>query len=63
MEPKVRIDLLEVHFDVAGDGEQEFAALFERYVNRWSRLQNERVQRDGELERERMVGERDRGGW
>jgi len=57
MEPKVRIDLLEVHFDVAGDGEDEFVKLFERYVNRWSRMQNERAERDRELERDRLVGD------
>ena len=42
----VRIELLQVHFDVVGEGEQEFAKLFERYINRWSRLQNDRDMRD-----------------
>jgi hypothetical protein len=58
----VRIELLEVHFDVVGDGEQEFARLFERYINRWSRMQNERDARDRAFERERTVGDRQYGG-
>jgi hypothetical protein len=58
----VRIELLEVHFDVVGDGEQEFAKLFERYINRWSRMQNEREARDRTFEDERIVGDRRYGG-
>lgn len=58
----VRIELLEVHFDVLGDGEQEFAKLFERYINRWSRMQNERDARDRSFEDERIVGDRTYGG-
>jgi hypothetical protein len=58
----VRIELLEVHFDVVGDGEQEFAKLFERYINRWSRMQNERDARDRSFEDERIVGDRTYGG-
>ena len=58
----VRIDLLEVHFDVVGDGEQEFARLFERYINRWSRMQNERDARDRAFERDRVAGDRTYGG-
>ena len=58
----VRIELLEVHFDVVGDGEQEFAQLFERYINRWSRMQTERDARDRAFERERVVGDRTYGG-
>lgn len=58
----VRIELLEVHFDVVGDGEQEFARLFERYINRWARMQNERDVRDRAFERERTVGDRGYGG-
>lgn len=61
--PKVSIELLEVHFDVTGDGEQEFVRLFERYINRWSRQQNERLQRDRDLDHDRLSGERGaRGG-
>jgi hypothetical protein len=55
---KVRIELLEVHFDVVGEGEQEFAKLFERYINRWSRLQNERAARDRDFDDERAAGGR-----
>ena len=58
----VRIELLEVHFDVVGEGEQEFAKLFERYINRWSRKQNERESRDRAFEQERIVGDRKYGG-
>lgn len=58
----VRIDLLEVHFDVTGDGEQEFAKLFERYINRWTRMQNERDARARLFEDERVVGDRHYGG-
>ncbi len=61
MDAKVHIDLLEVHFEVEGDGEQEFVRLFERYINRWSRMQNERVQRDRELDHDRLVGDRKGG--
>lgn len=55
---EVRIELLEVHFDVVGEGEQEFARLFERFINRWSRMQNERDARDKSFEDERVVGDR-----
>jgi hypothetical protein len=58
----VRIELLEVHFDVVGEGEQEFARLFEHYINRWSRLQTERDHRDRAFERDRVVGDRTYGG-
>lgn len=58
----VRIELLEVHFDVVGEGEQEFARLFERYINRWTRIQNEREARERAFERERIVGDRRYGG-
>ena len=58
----VKIELLEVHFDVVGDGEQEFARLFERYINRWARMQTERDSRDRAFERERVVGDRTYGG-
>jgi hypothetical protein len=57
----VRIELLEVHFDVIGEGEEEFAKLFERYINRWSRMQNERDARDRAFEEERTVGDRTYG--
>ncbi len=61
-EGTVRIELLEVHFDVSGDGDREFAKLFERYINQWSRLQNERDSRDRVFEDERTVGDRTYGG-
>jgi hypothetical protein len=58
----VRIELLEVHFDVAGESEQEFAKLFERYINRWSRIQNERDARERDFEDERSATDRGYGG-
>lgn len=58
----VRIELLQVHFDIVGEGEQEFAKLFEHYINRWSRMQNERDSRDRAFEDERTVGDRSYGG-
>jgi hypothetical protein len=58
----VRIELLQVQFDVVGEGEHEFAKLFERYINRWSRMQNERDARDRDFECERTVGDRSYGG-
>jgi hypothetical protein len=61
-EGTVRIELLEVTFDVSGEGEQEFAKLFERYINRWSRMQNEREARDRAFDDERTVGDRSYGG-
>jgi hypothetical protein len=60
--PEVCIELLEVHFDVVGEGEEEFARLFECYINRWARLQNERDGRERAFERERVVGDRSYGG-
>ena len=57
----VRIELLQVQFDVVGEGEQEFARLFERYINRWSRMQMERDQRNAAFESERIVGDRHYG--
>ena len=62
MEPKVRIDLLEVHFDVVGDGEQEFVKLFEKYINRWSQVQRDRERCAREFEDERTIGDRRSGG-
>jgi hypothetical protein len=59
---EVRIEFLEVHFDVVGEGELEFARLFERYINRWARLQSERDSRERAFERERVVGDRSYGG-
>lgn len=54
----VRIELLQVHFDVVGDGEEEFVRLFERYINRWSQMQTERIKRERAYEMERCVGDR-----
>lgn len=61
-EGQVRIELLQVTFDATGDGEHEFAKLFERYINRWSRMQNERDARERDFEDERTVGDRSYGG-
>lgn len=61
MSAPVRIELLQVQFDVIGDGEDEFARLFERYINQWSRIQNDREHRQRALECERLVGDRRNG--
>ena len=37
----IKIELLEVHFDVVGDDEQTFVRLFEKYINRWTRMQRD----------------------
>lgn len=58
----IRIDLLEVHFDVVGDDEQQFVKLFEKYINEWSRLQAARRGRRAVLEADRVVGDRQYGG-
>ncbi len=56
----VRIEHLQVHFDVVGEGEQEFARLFERFINRWSRMQCEREERRRAFDHERGVEHRRR---
>lgn len=60
--PDIRIQLLEVHFDVVGDDEARFVALFEKYINMWTREQNARKRRDAQLEADRVVGDRRYGG-
>jgi hypothetical protein len=58
MKHDVVIQLLEVHFDVVADDEQEFVRLFEKYVNAWNRTQREQRARHDALERDRLVGDR-----
>ncbi|MCA9674518.1 MAG: hypothetical protein H6709_11245 [Kofleriaceae bacterium] len=58
----IRIELLEVHFDVVGDDEQQFVRLFEKYVNEWSRRQQAQRGRHAALEADRVVGDRHYGG-
>ena len=58
----IRIELLEVHFDVVGDDEQQFVRLFEKYVNEWSKQQAARRGRRAALEADRVVGDRRYGG-
>ena len=53
----VRIELLEVHFDVVGDDEQTFARLFEKYVNQWTRMQREHDKRLASLDADRLVAD------
>jgi len=57
----VRIEHLQVHFDVVGDSEKEFARLFEQFINRWARMQCERDNRLRAFEKERLVGDRRHG--
>ena len=52
---EVRIELLEVHFDVVGDDEQQFVRLFEKYINEWSRMQQARQARIDALEADRSL--------
>ena len=42
--------------------EEQLAKLFERYINRWSRMQTARDARDRAFEDERTVGDRNYGG-
>ena len=58
----IEIKLLEVHFDVVGDDEARFVALFEKYINAWTREQNARKQRRAQLDADRVVGDRRYGG-
>lgn len=62
MPPEVHIELLEVHFDVVGDDEARFVALFEKYINAWTREQNARKCRQAALEKDRVLGDRGYGG-
>jgi hypothetical protein len=62
MSDEIRIEFLEVHFDVVGNDEAEFVRLFEKYVNRWSRMQAEERQRRARAEQDRVVGDRPAGG-
>jgi hypothetical protein len=54
----IHIQLLEVHFDVVGDDEQQFVRLFEKYINEWSRMQAAQRGRQAALEADRVVGDR-----
>ena len=62
MKHDVVIQLLEVHFDVVADDEQQFVRLFEKYINAWSRMQRDQRDRHHALERDRLVGDRAGGG-
>lgn len=53
----ITIHNLEVRFDVEGEGEEAaFARLFEKYINRWSRLEKEAAARRRLFESERSFG-------
>ena len=55
-ENSVTIHNLEVSFQVEGEGDEAvFAKLFEKYVNRWSRLQAEAKARQARLECDRSL--------
>ncbi|HEY1552261.1 MAG TPA: hypothetical protein VGG28_30750 [Kofleriaceae bacterium] len=53
----VKIELLEVHFDVVGDDEQTFVRLFEKYINRWTRMQRDDDKRRAALDSDRLVAD------
>lgn len=58
----VTIHNLEVRFDVEGEGDEAvFARLFEKYIRRWSRAEEEARERARRAESERSLGDR-RGG-
>ncbi len=54
---EVKIELLEVHFDVVGDDEQTFVRLFEKHINEWTRMQRDHKQRSASLDADRLVAD------
>ncbi len=58
-ENSVTIHNLEVSFQVEGEGDEAvFARLFDKYVKRWKRLENETAARQCRLESDRSLVER-----
>jgi hypothetical protein len=57
----VTINNLEVHFDVEGEGDEVvFARLFEKYIRKWNRLQEEAQARQRRSDTERSLGDHHR---
>jgi hypothetical protein len=62
-ENSVTIQNLEVSFQVEGEGDEAvFAKLFEKYVNRWSRLRSEAKARQARLDCDRSLVKKERVG-
>ena len=62
-ENSVTIQNLEVSFQVEGEGDEVvFAKLFEKYVNRWSRLRSEAKARQARLDCDRSLVKKERVG-
>lgn len=58
----VKIEQLEVRFDVEGDGDEAaFARLFEAHIRRWSRAEADARSRQRQGDRERELGDRAHG--
>ena len=55
----VTIQHLEVHLEVEGEGDEAvFVRLFEKNINRWSRLASEQKLRQRRAEEDRSFGDR-----
>lgn len=55
----VKIDHLEVQFDVEGEGDEAvFGRLFERHMRRWTAAQDDARDRRKTADRERSMGDR-----
>jgi hypothetical protein len=62
-ENSVTIQNLEVSFQVEGEGDEAvFAKLFEKYVNRWSRLRSEAKALQARLDCDRSLVKKERVG-
>lgn len=56
----VTIQHLEVRFDVdAGEQDQEFVRLFQKYITQWSRIHTEEQIASAESEASRALGDRE----
>lgn len=59
----VTIKTLEVRFDVEGDSDDEvFARLFNKYIQRWNRLNQEQQSIQRMVSRDRALGDNTQGG-
>ena len=55
----VKIDNLEVRFDVDGEGdEQVFTELFNKYIQEWGRRQDEQQKLQRRMNTDRQLGDR-----
>lgn len=57
---RVTIEHLEIRFDVeAGDEDEAFGRLFQRYIDAWGRAQEEQQRRHSRLDADRTIGYRE----